>query len=630
MSSDRQMRRGRGQALYKYLPDSWIDFSVRGNDRKQYIAKVDHWNSEKLVGINTKRLIRVVNDAVQTFARQGVNSNPAVPAITGFGAALSADNCDILTPKASEEERGIVAKISPLTFYCKNCYRIYQFNSEESYRKQSRCKECGTNLAQLRQIYFCKCGYATDKHPVRCREHGSAHIKWDGKYNFYCAVPGCNTRVNMQAICPVCNSRLGPKVALDPSQYFPFSLNLIDLIDEKLEKFIAETEYGKFVVLAYWTGAINRDEFFGIIKNGITTDVDEYNRIFQKNYEMFKPVLGETAARQAAEVAANDVCGNQYHQVIDHIKVLLQTSEENAAKMAEMIFEYDMVKNLSDIVALDGAADVARMLNTNANPQVYKTIAEKYGISNVQACDKIPFISCSYGYTRGESEYKDGVQLHAFKEEKRGRKNIYAIKMDTEGILFEFDRKRILQWLLKNEFISQDDTPDMESHSDMKMWFINHIKQGAIHTFTSINETESPETYYVYRLIHSMSHLLIRAAAEIGGLGKDSLSEYIFPGIPAVLIYCQNSQGFNLGSLSNTFEAYFDRWLNQAFSSAQKCIFDPICIERHKACTGCLFLNEVSCQHFNKDLDRTLVVGHLEKSTKKRVVGYWEEGIKWQ
>ena len=170
----------------------------------------------------------------------------------------------------------------------------------------------------------------------------------------------------------------------------------------------------------------------------------------------------------------------------------------------------------------------------------------------------------------------------------------------------------------------------MESHSDMKMWFINHIKQGAIHTFTSINETESPETYYVYKLIHSMSHLLIRAAAEIGGLGKDSLSEYIFPGIPAVLIYCQNSQGFNLGSLSNTFEAYFDRWLNQAFSSAQKCIFDPICIERHKACTGCLFLNEVSCQHFNKDLDRTLVVGHLEKSTKKRVVGYWEEGIKWQ
>ena len=103
------------------------------------------------------------------------------------------------------------------------------------------------------------------------------------------------------------------------------------------------------------------------------------------------------------------------------------------------------------------------------------------------------------------------------------------------------------------------------------------------------------------------------------------MSEYIFPGVPAVLIYVQNSQGFNLGSLFNTFEAYFDRWLLRANNIAQKCVFDPICIERHKACSGCLFLNEISCQHFNKDLDRTLVIGYTDKRTKKQVFGYWEE-----
>ena len=86
MSSERQMKRGKAQALYKYLPDSWIDFSVRGKDRKQYIAKVDHWNSEKLGDINAKRLIRTVNAAVQSFAKQGENGNPSVPAISGFGA----------------------------------------------------------------------------------------------------------------------------------------------------------------------------------------------------------------------------------------------------------------------------------------------------------------------------------------------------------------------------------------------------------------------------------------------------------------------------------------------------------------------------------------------------------------
>ena len=169
--------------------------------------------------------------------------------------------------------------------------------------------------------------------------------------------------------------------------------------------------------------------------------------------------------------------------------------------------------------------------------------------------------------------------------------------------------------MLENEVISEEEAPNLNSEEEIKIWFLNNIKLSLIHPFSTIDETASKETYYVYRLIHSLSHLLIRAAADIGGLGKDSLSEYIFPGIPAVLIYCQNSQGFNLGSLFNTFEAYFDKWMNKAYSNAQKCIFDPICIERQKACTGCLFVNEVSCQHFNKDLDRALVVGHAAQST---------------
>jgi hypothetical protein len=33
----------------------------------------------------------------------------------------------------------------------------------------------------------------------------------------------------------------------------------------------------------------------------------------------------------------------------------------------------------------------------------------------------------------------------------------------------------------------------------------------------------------------------------------------------------------------------------------------------------------VSCQHFNKDLDRSLVVGHIDRATQKRIIGFWEE-----
>lgn len=624
MSSKQQMKRGKNQALYKYLPETWIDFSVRGKERKQYIAKVLRWNSEKLDGINTKRLIRTVNASVRSFENQCPTPGPIKPTV-GFSAELNKDNCDVLTPKASEEERGIVAQISPLTFYCKLCNKVYQFSSEEEYQKHHYCTnpECHhAELAQFRQIYFCKCGYATDKHNPRCPEHGYQYVKWYGNFDFVCTK--CKRPIPMQVKCPVCGDMLRPKVALDPAQFFVFSLSLIDLIDEKLENFISETEYGPYITFAYWLGLISKEELDEIIKNGIVSDPDAYQKVYDQMYKQMLP-LGEAVAAAAAKIAADDRCGNRFNDVINNLKTKIFTTESDLSSIAERILEYDLVTRLDDVSDLASAVDVARLLNTNANPEQYAQIAERFGIKSARVCDRIPFVSCSYGYTRVESEWKEGVQLHALKEEKPGRKNIYATKLNTEGVLFEFDRKKIIEWLLANQVITTEEAPNLESEEEIKIWFLNNIKPSLIHPFSTIDETASKETYYVYRLIHSLSHLLIRAAADIGGLGKDSLSEYIFPGVPAVLIYCQNSQGFNLGSLFNTFEAYFDKWMNKAYTSAQKCIFDPICIERQKACTGCLFVNEVSCQHFNKDLDRALVVGHIDRETQRKTTGFWEE-----
>ena len=626
MASKYQMKRGKTQSLYKYLPETWIDFSVRGKERKQYIAKVVRWNSEKLDGINSKRLIRTVGEAVRSFENQAQSGGPVKPTV-GFGAEISKDTYDVLTPKASEEERGVVAEISPLTFYCKRCYKVYQFTTEEHYQNHRYCTnpECHhTELTQFRQIYFCKCGYATDRHMPRCSEHGYQSIKWDGHYNFICTK--CQKRIPMQVKCPVCGSTLGPKVALDPSQFFVFSLSLIDLIDEQLENFIAETDYGPYITFAYWLNQVSKAELDEIIKNGIVSDPDAYKKVYEQIYNLMLPALkNEDMAAVAAKTAADQQCGNRFNDVVTSLKGKISASERDVSSLAERILEYDLVTRLDDVSDLDSAINVAKLLNTNANPEQYAVIAERFGIASARVCDRIPFVSCSYGYTRAESEYKEGVQLHALKEEKTGKKNVYATRLNTEGVLFEFDRKRIIEWLRRNEIITDDEMPDMTSDEQIKLWYLNNIKPDLIHPFTVIDETTSKETFYVYRLIHSLSHLLIRAAADIGGLGKDSLSEYIFPGIPAVLIYCQNSQGFNLGSLFNTFEAYFDKWMAKAYANAQKCIFDPICIERQKACTGCLFVNEVSCQHFNKDLDRSLVVGHVNRETNKKTIGVWEE-----
>ena len=55
------MKRGVSQSLYKYLPESWIDFSVRGEERYNYIAHVTRWNSEKLDDINNSNQPSLIN-----------------------------------------------------------------------------------------------------------------------------------------------------------------------------------------------------------------------------------------------------------------------------------------------------------------------------------------------------------------------------------------------------------------------------------------------------------------------------------------------------------------------------------------------------------------------------------------
>ena len=105
-----QMKRGVSQSLYKYLPESWIDFSVRGEERYNYIAHVTRWNSEKLDDINKRRLIRVVNQAIEAFgiaAGEGVT----IPNTAGYGNGLTLENCVVLKPKHDSDERGIVAEL---------------------------------------------------------------------------------------------------------------------------------------------------------------------------------------------------------------------------------------------------------------------------------------------------------------------------------------------------------------------------------------------------------------------------------------------------------------------------------------------------------------------------------------
>ena len=627
---DNEMQRGLNQALYKYLPDSWIDFYIK-KTRTAYPARVKNWNSGELQDINKKRLIEQVRLLTESFVSNGGN-------VSNFGSEISDKTYDVLTPRGGINP-DIIAEVNPLTFFCSGCRKVYGFKSSETFLKfdngLSQC--CQKSLKQISLVYACECGWAGPVTPRPCpnQGHDFEFLKYTGRYAFICSKDG--RILEMRKKCPNCGKLLFPQNALDQSNYIPFSFSLIDLLDMDEEEFLSNEELGAKVILAYWLGQIDELNYKNLIKNGIPKESDETKNVqYQLMVKQFmNNGLSKEQAENFAKMAVSGLSStSEVDKIKDYIDINIVIQDANKLnKQAIEILEFKRILNTGSVSTLEDAKRISKILNTHSRPENYDKTAEKFGIKTVQASGNVPFVFCSYGYTRKNSDpveaakSKKPITLTAFPQERSEKKNVYATKLNTEGILFEIDRKRIVEWLILNKFLSQNAAPDMSNDIELKKWFINYVNTDKISTFSNINRMEDSITYYVYNLLHSMSHAFLKQAAYLCGLDKNSLSEYILPNIPAIFIYCQNSQGFSLGALFNLFEAYFDKWLTSMRSELEKCIFDPICIERDRACAGCLYLNEVSCIHFNKDLDRRFLIGWYDKDSGEKIHGFWEDAL---
>ena len=622
MASDKIMHRGLQQALYKYLPENWVDFTQSGGS-VTYAVHVDNWNSVQLMGINNKRLLRVINQQINEYKTQNGEGS-----VVGFPSVINEEFVDVLTPKVSDNIAAIQTSVKPWVFVCNKCGNVKQYYSYDEFKRKEfdRCK-CGEHLTQLRMIRVCKCGYADGVFVPKCKTpgHGTTYMKRKGSgLDFVCQK--CGQRASLPHYCPECKQEIKIKPALDSSNYIPFSLSLIDLLDKQKDVFLDSEKNGRGeqVVIAQYLSLITQDSYKSIIKNGKVIQADEFESALQAEAESLRVAgLDETTINMVIDAKRRTNPGNQIFEALSKVSNdITSVSSEGLKLIAEEILEYDELIDAKITLTLEKAEEDAELVNDGIRPN-YRTICDQLGFSNAQLCSAVPIVFSSYGYTRLE-RCGEGVKLHGFPQEM-AKRNVYATRLETEGVLFELDRAKVLNWLLENNFICQNDMPKDMSDEGIKMWFLDRVHPDLIMPFSEIDGNENGViTKYVYILLHSISHALINEASEICGLDKSSLSEYILPNIPAVFIYCSNSQGFNMGALYSAFQTQLDKWLKRAFERVKKCIFDPICINKEKACAGCLYLNEVSCRHFNKDLDRSYLCGYFDNQEQKKLKGYWE------
>lgn len=626
MANDKKMRRGVQQALYKYLPGSWVDYTQSGGG-VSYAVHVDTWNSIQLPGINNKRLLRIVNQRVHEFI---THSSEDEASVVDFAPDINEDTYEVLTPKVSDTIAAIRTSVKPWVFVCNSCGRVRQYYSNDEFKRHEHqpCDKCGKHMTQIKMIRFCRCGYADGIYVPKCQtpEHGTKYMYRRGSgTDFVCSK--CGKKAVMSRSCPDCHSQLEIRPALDSSHFIPATVTLIDLLDKRKDTFLdQETDYqGEKVVVSQYLGLVTPEQYEAVIARGNIIREDEFEKALQNEAASLRAAgLDDTIITTVIDAKRRSNPNNRIFEAIAKVSNGLSVSApEEYTPIAEAILEYDELLHARVTLSLEEAENDAEIINDGLKPD-YREVAIEFGFSNVQLCSSVPIVSCSYGYTRKE-QFGERIKLRGFPREMEKR-NIYAARLETEGILFELDRKRVINWLLANRMISEFDMPITDSDYDLKMWFLDRIQPDLITPFAEIDDTSNKGkiTKAVYTLTHSISHALIREAAEVCGLDKSSLSEYILPNIPVVFIYCANSQGFSMGALYSAFQSQFDKMLKHARENSKKCIFDPLCINHDKACAGCLFLNEVSCKHFNKDLDRSYLCGYFDVQKQERLKGFWE------
>jgi hypothetical protein len=246
------------------------------------------------------------------------------------------------------------------------------------------------------------------------------------------------------------------------------------------------------------------------------------------------------------------------------------------------------------------------------------------GIREISLVEDFPVITAVFGYTRVSAEPELRIGDRTIKtrfrhfptfrmstEKLQDRIPIFTRVSKTEGLLVCLDPLRILTWHEKRVPGSVGTLPTEEKEA--KTWLLRNV--GAVDRFVT-GEGLTVVTRNIFGLIHTLSHLFVRAAASLAGVDRTGFSEYLFPRLGAFVVYNANTE-YNLGGITTLFEEELDRLLNKVRYDplAKDCMYDPICWEQmNGSCHACTHLGEMACGFFNRGMRRDYVFG---------AEGYW-------
>ena len=250
---------------------------------------------------------------------------------------------------------------------------------------------------------------------------------------------------------------------------------------------------------------------------------------------------------------------------------------------------------------------------TDTQQVITRGLLDKLGVQDMGLIREFDLCRFSFGYSRMEStpvlRDKRGidmpVRLRLFPPVKQNdsmKYPVYVVQQGNEAIYVRLKEEVVLRWL------ASLDCPDMFTLKPGET-----IGAGILGAAQSMGpfldglpESDRPFVYfYVYTLLHSYSHLLMKFISEYSGLDLGSLGEYIFPADLGFVVY-RSGTTMDLGNLSALWRNSGTAMLSAMLGpKATQCGTGSLCTHRGGACPDCVMVPETSCVAGNKLLSRS-------------------------
>ncbi len=264
-------------------------------------------------------------------------------------------------------------------------------------------------------------------------------------------------------------------------------------------------------------------------------------------------------------------------------------------------------------------------------------LGHQLGLRDLMLVADLPVITATFGYTRRAftptyeeisaenlpTQIRGFPSLDRFAVQRLGRPDLFgtipilAREGEHEGLFLSLEPHRVLGWLERNG--------------------ISLPLPGERPLTRVLAALEPVDRYYdqiwgcrvrrlVFGLVHSLSHVAMRAASWYSGLERTSLCEYLFLPLLGTVIF-DNSTSFRLGGLETLDRDQFGAFLEAMANDAISCVYDSECLDSRGACHGCIHSPEISCRVFNHGLSRAFLMGgHApwqDIASDESIVGYW-------